>query len=78
MRELLIAGSSAFMETRLRLELRLKGFLEFLRIQVRGHNKPGDKGSGFPDGSDGKESACNTGDPGLIPVSGRSPGEWNG
>ena len=22
---------------------------------------------GFPGGSDGKESACNTGDPGLIP-----------
>ena len=28
--------------------------------------------------SDGKESACNTGDPGLIPGSGRSPGEGNG
>ena len=25
---------------------------------------------GFPCGSDGKESACNTGDPGLIPGSG--------
>ena len=33
---------------------------------------------GFPDGSDGKESACNVGDPGLIPGSGRSPGEGNG
>ena len=32
----------------------------------------------FPGGSDGKESACNTGDPGLIPVSGRSPGEGHG
>ena len=31
----------------------------------------------FPGGSDGKESACNTGDPGLIPGSGRSPGEGN-
>ena len=31
---------------------------------------------GFPDGSDGKESACNAGDPGSIPVSGISPGEW--
>ena len=30
---------------------------------------------GFPGGSDGKESACNAGDPGLIPGSGRSPGE---
>ena len=30
---------------------------------------------GFPGGSDGKESACNAGDPGSIPESGRSPGE---
>ena len=29
----------------------------------------------FPGGSDGKESACNAGDTGLIPGSGRSPGE---
>ena len=33
---------------------------------------------GFPGGSDGKESACSTGDPGLIPRLGRSPGEGNG
>ena len=26
----------------------------------------------------GKESACNAGDPGLIPGLGRSPGEGNG
>ena len=32
---------------------------------------------GFSGGSDGKESACNTGDPGLIPGSGRSS-EGNG
>ena len=32
----------------------------------------------FPGGSDGKESACNTGDPCLIPGSGRSFGEGNG
>ena len=32
----------------------------------------------FPSGSDSKESACNTGDRGLIPGSGRSPGEGNG
>ena len=32
----------------------------------------------FPGGSDGKESACNAGDPGLNPRSGRSPGEGNG
>ena len=29
----------------------------------------------FPRGSDSKESACNVGDPGLIPGLGRSPGE---
>ena len=33
---------------------------------------------GFPGGSDGKESACSAGDQGLIPESGRSPGEGNG
>ena len=32
----------------------------------------------FPGSSDGKASACNAGDPGSIPVSGRSPGERNG
>ena len=31
--------------------------------------------TGFPGGSDSKESACNAEDPGLIPGSGRSPGE---
>ena len=33
---------------------------------------------GFPGGLDGKESACNAGDPGSIPGSGRSPGEGIG
>ena len=33
---------------------------------------------GFLCGSAGKESACNAGDMGLIPRSGRSPGEWKG
>ena len=32
----------------------------------------------FPDGSDGKESACNVRDLGSIPGLGRSPGEGNG
>ena len=32
----------------------------------------------FPGGSDGKESACNVGDLGSIPGTGRSPGEGNG
>ena len=36
---------------------------------------------GFPGGSDNKQSACNAGDAedaGLIPQSGRFPGEGNG
>ena len=33
---------------------------------------------GFPGGSDGKESPCSAGDTGLIPGSGRFPGEGNG
>ena len=33
---------------------------------------------GFPHSSVGKESACNAGDPGLIPESGRSSGEGKG
>ena len=32
----------------------------------------------YPGGSDGKESACNVGDPGSIPGSRISPGEGNG
>ena len=32
---------------------------------------------GFPGGSDGQESACNAGNPALIPGLGRSPGEGN-
>ena len=33
---------------------------------------------GFPDGSDGKESACNAGDLGSIPVLEQFSGEGNG
>ena len=35
-------------------------------------------GLSFPLGSDSKESAYSAGDPGLVPGSGRSPGEGNG
>ena len=34
--------------------------------------------TGFPGGSDGKESACHVGNPGSIPGLGRSPGEGKG
>ena len=37
-----------------------------------------DSFKGFPDSSAGKESACNAGDPSLIPGSGRSTGEGIG
>ena len=43
-------------------------------IYIHIHIFPG----GFPDGSDSKESACNVGDPGLIPGAGRFPGEGHG
>ena len=33
---------------------------------------------GLPCSSDGRESACNAGDLGSVPGSGRSPGEGNG
>ena len=36
------------------------------------------KGYELPCSSDGKESACNVGDPGSVPGLGRSPGEGNG
>ena len=36
------------------------------------------RGLGFPGGLDDKESACNAGEQGSIPGSGRSPGEGNG
>ena len=39
---------------------------------------PGGFPGTFPGGSDGKESACNTGDLGSIPELGRSPGQRNG
>ena len=36
------------------------------------------KSFGFPGGLEGKESAYKAGNPGLIPGSGRCPGEGNG
>ena len=48
------------------LRTRAKKFLLFLIVILS---------QGFPGGSEGKESAYNAGDLGLIPRSGRSPGE---
>ena len=46
-----------------------------MNIKVLGDYLPT---GGFPGGSDGKQSACNVGDLGSIPGSGRSPGKRNG
>ena len=48
------------------------------RSKEKGLNKPTRATLDFPRSSVGKESAYNAGDPGLIPRSGRSPGEENG
>ena len=42
------------------------------------HLQKGRQKLSFPDDSDGKESACNAGDPGSVPRLGKSPGEGNG
>ena len=44
----------------------IKVMLKILRVRFQ---------QGFPDSLVGKESACNVGDPGLVPGSGISPGE---
>ena len=46
-----------------------KQFFSFITVKFRG---------GFPGSSVSKESACNSGDPGLISGSGKSPGKGNG
>ena len=43
----------------------------FIKVQFK------NKVVGFPDGSNGKESTCNTGDQGSIPGLGRSSEEGN-
>ena len=84
-----LAGDSSWsckeLDTTERLTLSLSGeHICKLHIQQRGLvsrlYKELSKLSGmdFPDGSDYKASACNAGDPGSIPGSGRSPGEGNG
>ena len=53
-----------------------------LPTRTLNEGKMGQAGSGkvkgVPGGCDSKESACNAGGPGLIPGSGRSPGEEHG
>ena len=52
-------------------------------VVLKSHSKmslitPASLLKGFPGGSEVKASACNAGDLGSIPGSGRSPGEGNG
>ena len=63
-----IESTSSYLKTSKELEEFSLSFTLYLRDQFEG----------FPGGSDGKESACNAGDTGLIPGSGRSPGKGNG
>ena len=48
------------------------------KFSRRRHRLPTPVSLGFPDGSDSKESACNVGDLGSIPGSGRPPGGGHG
>ena len=50
---------------------------EHLPSSYQGSRGPFPSEMGFSGGSDGKESACNAGDPGVIPGSGRPHGEGN-
>ena len=62
-----------------RLQCRRPRFNSWVRkIPWRRDRLPTPVFLGFPSGSDGKESACNTGDLDLIPGLGRSPGGGHG
>ena len=50
----------------------------FIQVNMQKHDVANTLNTAFPGGSDGKESACNVGDLGSIPGSGRSHGEENG
>ena len=52
--------------------------LHFLLLNFIGFGSSSSSVVGFPGSSDGKESACNVGDPGSVHNLGRSPGEGNG
>ena len=63
------------------LRLREDKHLVSVKTTSKWHSQdlnPGSLTVGFLGGSDGKESTCNVGDPGLTLASGRSPGEGNG
>ena len=57
------------------MEITYRDRINYIWVEWKGNSK-GYKG--FPGGLDGKESACNVGDLGLIPWLGRSPGGEHG
>ena len=58
---------------------RLREKTAYMVIGWRGKEQLGSwRSMGFPCGSEGKVSACDAGDLGSIPGSGRCPGEGNG
>ena len=62
-------SETIFITIKILILKRMSVFYEILNTEMLW-----DRGSlGFPDGSDGKESACNVGDPGLIAGFGKIP-----
>ena len=55
----------------------LKGLFWWILVLKEKKDKNSNGTRDLPGGSDGKESACNVGDPGLIPGLGRLPGGGN-
>ena len=55
------------------MEIGITSMENYVEISIKGEGF-----KGFPSGSDDKASACNVGDLGSIPGSGRPPGEGNG
>ena len=54
-----------------------QGCVPSLLLDLRPNYGGGNEDEVFPGGSEGKESACNVGDLGLIPGLGKPPGEGN-
>ena len=62
-----------YTDTHIRKNINPRGKVENFCVNIHNLGLPAD----FPGGSDGKESACNSGELDSIPGLGRSPGEGN-
>ena len=66
------------------VKMKMHPFVTEIKIKVQKNRREQmyftyvNRETGLSCGSDGIESTCNAGEPGLIPGSGRSPGEGNG